>query len=170
MSIHPRYAERILAGTKRVEFRKRPIADDVTHVIIYATAPVSAVIGAFTVKDQHTLNPQKLWSLFREVGGIAWADFNHYYDGRTSGTGITVGEVLQASEPMSLQDDFGIAYPPQSFQYLCADAARSAISAMSPSWQTLTRRASHHSATNEHRGPREPGAAASSTETIALPK
>ncbi len=40
MSIHPQYANAIVEGTKRVEFRKRPLARNVTHVIVYATAPV----------------------------------------------------------------------------------------------------------------------------------
>lgn len=131
MSIHPQYADQILAGTKRVEFRKRPVADDVTHVIVYATAPVSAVVGAFTVEAQHTLNPRTLWRRFREVGGIGWNDFIRYYDGRPAGTGIAVGEVLHAPEPMSLRHDLGIAHPPQSYQYICSDAGRSVLSAMS---------------------------------------
>src|SRR5690606_16414773 len=42
MSIRPEYAERILAGTKRIEFRKRPLASDITDVIVYATTPVRA--------------------------------------------------------------------------------------------------------------------------------
>lgn len=133
MSIHPHYAQQILAGTKRVEFRKRPIAADVTHVIVYATAPVSSVVGAFTVEGQHTRNPHTLWRLFRGVGGISWSDFMDYYEGRPLGTGITVGEVLRASEPMRLNADLGIARPPQSFQYLSAQSAKLAILAMSPS-------------------------------------
>lgn len=132
MSIHPRYAERILAGTKRVEFRKRPIANDVTHVVVYATAPISAVVGAFTVEGQHTLDPQSLWRLFSEVGGIARTDFFHYYEGRAQGTGISVGEVLHAAEPLSLFEAFGISHPPQSSRYVSAELARAALSSMSP--------------------------------------
>ena len=39
MSIHPVYANAILTGDKKVEFRKRRLAADVTHVLVYATAP-----------------------------------------------------------------------------------------------------------------------------------
>lgn len=132
MSIHPQYAQRILAGTKRVEFRKRPIADDVTHVIVYATAPVSAVVGAFEVEAQHTLNPRTLWKQFRTVAGIGWTDYIAYYDGRAAGTGIAVGKVLKPDEPLCLLGELGIARPPQSFQYVHADTARAALAAMSP--------------------------------------
>ena len=64
MSIHPEYANAILAGRKTVEFRKRPIGDDVTHVIVYATAPTGAVVGAFTVTGQDTTSLTRLWETF----------------------------------------------------------------------------------------------------------
>lgn len=123
MSIHPQYADRILDGTKRVEFRKRPVAADVTHVLVYATAPVSAVVGAFTVHDQHTASPQMLWRQFRQVAGISWSDFRDYYAGRSAGTGIAVGDVMHAPQPLCLRRDVGVQHPPQSFQYLRPDVA-----------------------------------------------
>jgi len=132
MSIHPQYAQKILAGTKRVEFRKRPIADDVTHVIVYATAPISAVVGAFEVEAQHTLNPRTLWKRFKEVAGIGWTDYIAYYSGRTAGTGIAVGEVLTPDEPLCLREKLGLTHPPQSFQYLQDETARAMLAVMSP--------------------------------------
>ena len=130
MSIHPKYASQILAGAKRVEFRKRPIAPDVTHVLVYATAPVSAIVGAFAVNEQVTLAPQMLWRRFRHVAGIGWADFTAYYTGRQSGTGIAVGDVLVADEPMCLQSRLGLFRPPQSFQYLPTETGRTLLGEM----------------------------------------
>ncbi|WP_199906914.1 hypothetical protein [Aeromicrobium chenweiae] len=132
MSIHPQYAAGILDGTKRVEFRKRPIAVDVTHVVVYATAPVSAVVGAFTVVGQHTLPPRMLWQQFKEVAGIGRDDFMAYYSGRRAGTGIAVGGVFHAEAPIGLWEDLGIARPPQSFQYLASDIATQILEALSP--------------------------------------
>lgn len=132
MSIHPRYAEGILSGTKRVEFRKRRMADDVTHVVVYATAPVSAVVCAFTVVEQHTLEPRSLWQRFKEVAGIGKQDFMSYYSGYSTGTGIAVGEVTRPSEPLCLKSRLGIARPPQSFQYLSEETARTTLGSMAP--------------------------------------
>lgn len=123
MSFHPQYAQRILDGTKRVEFRKRRIADDVTHIVVYATAPVSAVVGAFAVRDQHSLSPHKLWLRFEEVAGIGIKDYVNYFSGRETGVGIEVGDIWRAHTPMYLRESFGIARPPQSFQYLADDTA-----------------------------------------------
>ncbi|MBN9619395.1 MAG: ASCH domain-containing protein, partial [Actinobacteria bacterium] len=96
MSIHPEYADAILAGTKKVEFRKRPIADDVTHVIVYATAPVSAIVGAFTVENQATAAPSNLWRRFAKVGGITRHGFFSYFADRTQA--IRYGEILQLND------------------------------------------------------------------------
>ena len=133
MSIHPAYAERILDGSKQVEFRKRPVADDVTHVLVYATAPVSAVVGAFTVGGQHTTSPGELWKRFKEVAGIGRRALMEYFGDREVGTGIAVGDVLYPASPLSLVDDLGVARPPQSYQYVCPDTARRVLSSMSPS-------------------------------------
>jgi len=119
-----------MSGTKRVEFRKRPVGQDVTHVMIYATAPVSAVIGAFTVAGQETMEPAGLWTRFHTVAGITKRRFFDYFSGRTSGTGILVNEVLRPDAPLSLLQDLGVRRPPQSYQYLPADAAREALERM----------------------------------------
>lgn len=132
MSIHPEYAEAILAGTKKVEFRKRPVADDVTHVIVYATAPVSAVVGAFAVEDQATAAPASLWRRFAKVGGISRHRYFVYFADHSHGVGIQVGEVLAPSKPLSLTEDLGVERPPQSFQYLDFDTAQPALAGMAP--------------------------------------
>lgn len=130
MSIHPAYADGILRGRKRVEFRKRPVGDDVTHVLIYATAPISAVIGAFTVAGQETMEPEGLWSRFHSVAGITRRRFFDYFSGRSTGTGILVAQVLQPVAPLSLTDDLGVRRAPQSYQYLPAEAAQAALAKM----------------------------------------
>lgn len=132
MSIHPEYANAILSGDKTVEFRKRPISDDVTHVIVYATAPTAAVVGAFTVTGQDTTSPTRLWKRFSKAAGISRSKFFEYYSGRRQGTGIKVGDVLVAEEPLPLYESLGVARPPQSFQYLAGSAAQEALSQMVP--------------------------------------
>lgn len=133
MSIHPKYADAIMTGKKRVEFRKRPIAADVTHVIVYATAPVSAVIGAFAVTGQVTSPPRSLWRRFRRVGGISRSRFFDYFAAHESGTGIGVGLVLVPPAPLSLVEDLGLRHPPQSFRYLDERSAATVLTSMVPS-------------------------------------
>ena len=130
MSIHPEYAQAILRGEKQVEFRKQRLAEDVSHVVVYATAPVSAVIGAFTVHSQETTAPSTLWAKFEPVAGISHEAFFSYFSDRTHGTGIRVGSVLAPPNPLSLNDDLGLARPPQSYQYLAETEASQLLSGM----------------------------------------
>ena len=118
MSIYPRYAHAILDGIKTVEFRKRRLAEDVTHVVIYSTQPDKAVIGYFTVDGQETLPPSALWQEFRDSGIIDEEDFFRYYEGRKEGTGIRVGNVTRLKYGLSLECDLDMQNPPQSFQYI----------------------------------------------------
>lgn len=127
MSIHPGYARQIIAGTKRVEFRKRPLASDVTHVLVYATAPISHVVGVFTVEDQVSQSPQNLWGTFKDVAGIAYSDLMSYYNGHSVGTGIQVREAYAAPTPLRLMDDLGITHPPQSYRYVDKTLARNVL-------------------------------------------
>lgn len=125
MSIRPRYAHAILEGRKTVEFRKRPLAADVTHVVIYSTVPDRAVIGYFAVRAQKTCTPADLREEFHDEGVIDEGGFFAYYAGRDHATGIQVGDVTRLRAPLSLTDVLGVARPPQSFRYLSeADFAK----------------------------------------------
>jgi hypothetical protein len=52
MSIRPVYADRIMAGEKTVEFRRKPLPEAVTTVLIWRTAKGGGLIGRFRVASQ----------------------------------------------------------------------------------------------------------------------
>jgi predicted transcriptional regulator len=118
MSIHPRYAEAIVSGRKRAEFRKRPLAADVDIVLIYATAPVSAIIGWFTVRGTLKTTPEDIWRLLHEVGEICWSDFAAYYSGCNEGVALLVGEAGRFTKPVALSEIHPSPATPQSFNYV----------------------------------------------------
>ncbi len=130
MSIYPNYAEAILRGEKLVEFRKRPLAEDVTHVIVYATLPVGAIIGAFSVAGQETSTIAHLWQTFSAVAGIHHHEYSQYFCSRSEGTCIRVGDVFLARDRVKPIDAFGIARPPQYFQYVNRDIAMVLLDSM----------------------------------------
>ncbi|WP_247595361.1 ASCH domain-containing protein [Actinomyces procaprae] len=130
MSIHPAYARAILEGRKTIEFRKRRLAADITHVVIYSTAPEQAVIGYFTVEGQETSSPASLWGDFHAQGVISEDDFFAYYAGRDQATGIKVGKATRLRSALSLVHDLGVAHPPQSFQYLPHDRFAKVLAAV----------------------------------------
>lgn len=118
MSLHPEFASLILAGTKRVEFRKRKFGEAVTHVIVYATCPIKKILGFFEVSRVREDTPKKLWSKYRAKGGIARDTFWSYYGGRSTGVAIEVGRVYLLPQPLSLSAIGRSVIAPQSFRYI----------------------------------------------------
>lgn len=123
LSIKPEYANKILDGSKRFEFRKAGFsAPDVESVLIYATKPVGMVIGEFTVDCIHIDKPQTIWKRTRDHAGIKKSFFDEYYRDRSVAVAIEVGCVRRYETPMSL-DDLGPGITaPQSFRYLPVEA------------------------------------------------
>lgn len=117
-SIHPRFADAILDGTKFVEFRRTPLADDVTHVVIYATAPVQRVVGTFEVAGVESARPKTAWKTWGHVGGIDRQSFDDYYNGAQRAYVIKVRSPQRLATPLPLAALDPALRPPQSFQYL----------------------------------------------------
>lgn len=118
LSIKPIYANAILDGRKKVEFRKRPFKRAVTHVIIYATAPMQRVVGWFRTKRYEQMSPAALWKRFSAIGGISRDDFEAYYGSSESGVAIHVEKPRRFRSPLPLSKVCSTT-PPQSYAYLC---------------------------------------------------
>jgi predicted transcriptional regulator len=118
MPIKPRYAEPIMDGRKRVEFRKTVFAQTPTHVVVYASSPVKKVLGYFEVGEIEVDRVDALWAKHAAVGCIDEGAFRAYYDGREHGVALEVGRAVALDAPISLLA-LGVADgPPQSFMYL----------------------------------------------------
>jgi predicted transcriptional regulator len=129
LSIRPHYAEAILSGEKRVEFRKTPFARKVRYAVIYATKPVGKVLGWFKVDGVEAMSPTELWWRFKRCGGICESDFNDYYADADLGYAIRVGETVRFRQAKSLCEVCDSGQAPQSFRYLPKSAGLSLIAA-----------------------------------------
>jgi predicted transcriptional regulator len=118
LSIRPQYAEQILAGRKRVEFRRRPLPREVSRVVIYATAPVARIVGAFEIEAIDSTTPREAWQHYHQVGGIGQEAFDSYYEGTDTAHVIRIGDVEIAQAPFALSEIDESLRPPQSFMYL----------------------------------------------------
>ena len=119
MSIKPEFAARILSGEKRVEFRKQAFRAKVSHVVIYSTTPVAAIVGVCEVESVFVDTPSTVWRKFATVGGIARAGFAAYYTNRRRAVAITVAKPVRFRSPVQLSS-IGERRPPQSFRYMPA--------------------------------------------------
>lgn len=124
ISIHPRFANAILDGTKRVEFRKVSFKRAITHILLYATAPIQRVVGYVEVSAIDERSPTALWRRYRRVAGIERHAFFAYYEGKTTGVALKIRRPQRLVRPLCLDDLHHGAVPPQSFAYSTRDALR----------------------------------------------
>ena len=117
LPIRPEYVDRILAGEKKYEFRKRRPKKDIQKIVIYATSPVMRIVGEVTVLGLIEDSPSKIWRKTKNGAGISHAKFRGYFAGCRIAYAFHLGEACWFETPISLLD-FGISTPPQSFIYI----------------------------------------------------
>jgi predicted transcriptional regulator len=127
LSIRPEYADAILDGKKLVEFRRTRFSREVAFVVIYATQPVGKVVGWFEVGGIEESSPAELWTRFSACGGISEQKFHDYYSGAETGFAIRVKQAKRFPRARQLKAVSGLEHAPQSFAYLAAKKARSAL-------------------------------------------
>jgi predicted transcriptional regulator len=118
MSIKPKYAEKIFNGEKIYEFRRKIWKDsNVYQIVLYATAPVSKVVGVMEIGDIYYDKPETLWEGCKHGAGISREAFFKYFSGVEYGNAISRRTVWRFITPAPLSD-YGIVKPPQNFMYL----------------------------------------------------
>lgn len=117
LSIHPRYAEMIMSGRKKVELRKKRIRDGVENLIIYSTAPICKIVGSIEIVKVEVSSPQEIFSEYKDLIGIEKTEYFRYYEGHKSAIAILLGEP-RPIKPRPLNDVVPRARPPQSYIYV----------------------------------------------------
>ncbi len=117
ISIRPEYAEKILNGTKRFEFRKVRCRSTVDRLVIYSTSPVMEIVGEARVKNIIEDDPEKVWHMTEDGAGITKEFFDHYYEGHDTAIAFELDGFTKYKNAKKLSD-FGIKHAPQSFIYL----------------------------------------------------
>lgn len=120
ISIHPNYAEKILSGEKRVEFRRSWAAKQVDFLVIYATSPVQRIVAVAQLGQVMRGTRTQLWELARNGGGgISRRKLFAYMEGKKQGVALELLQTINIVEGISPQTLFGNEFrPPQSFRYL----------------------------------------------------
>ncbi|EAA9210075.1 ASCH domain-containing protein [Salmonella enterica] len=119
LSIKPEFAESILEGEKRFEFRKTIFRNkDVKTVVIYATMPVGKVIGEFDIADILSSEPSDLWKATKKYAGITRCFFDEYFAEKNKAFAIVVKDPKRYDKPLHLSELLPGAVPPQSFRYI----------------------------------------------------
>ena len=122
LTVKQPYADRIMEGTKRYEFRRKAPARDIDglYVHIAGTGPYAqAYVGVNCV---HTGTPEAIWEYCSECAaimppGISREDFFAYFDGCETATAISLAPRPQVLNPPILLEYLGLKGAPQSIAY-----------------------------------------------------
>lgn len=70
ISIRPGFVEKILAGEKRLEFRRNWAVNPVDTLVIYSTAPIKRIVATVDVVGVTEGSPTALWGVAQERGVV----------------------------------------------------------------------------------------------------
>jgi predicted transcriptional regulator len=122
LSIRPAHSEKILRGEKTVELRRlRPDVRQGDTLFVYASAPVSAVVGTAKVTGVKCHHPSHLWKLVRSACALTYGEFKQYFDGADCGYAISLSTARRAERPLSLRQIQAVCpafRAPQGYRYL----------------------------------------------------
>jgi predicted transcriptional regulator len=134
LSIKPKYADLILAGTKTVELRRSWPSNEIGVLVLYSSAPVQRLVGVAYVDHFKECDLAGLWSISeRHGGGVTYQELEAYVHDKKRAYGIILSGAQKAEapiDPKALFDDF---VPPQSFLYIESEKFREVMRAMFPS-------------------------------------
>lgn len=115
LSIDPEWADAILTGEKRYEYRRTPPREDTPfRVLLYATKPTQAIVGAAWI-DRVIEGPVE--GLAENTTGLTPHepdDIVEYFEGKETGSALSIQGYIRYDEPVEL----GEVEPPQNFQYI----------------------------------------------------
>ena len=113
LSIKPEYVEAIKDGRKRFEFRKSIFRKKVDKVYIYASSPVSKVVGEFQPVYVIQGSPEELWSKTHRFAGIRKEWYDLYFRGHDTAYAIEIKNLRIYNTPKDIP-----FHAPQSFRYI----------------------------------------------------
>ncbi|MBQ2887207.1 MAG: ASCH domain-containing protein [Alphaproteobacteria bacterium] len=117
LSIKPEFADKIISGEKKFEYRTHVPIKDVNTIVIYSTTPVGKIIGEVQVAGVISGAPSSLWEKTKKSAGISRSKYREYFRGRKVAYAFELGEIKKFEKEIFLED-YGLTKAPQSFVYL----------------------------------------------------
>lgn len=113
LSIKPKFVEKIFSGEKRWEFRRKIFHKDCKQVKIYASAPISKIVGEFEIDHILSDTPDKVWEVTKDYAGISKEYFDEYFKDRDIAYAIRVKNIKIYETQQSIEYS-----PPQNYRYI----------------------------------------------------
>ena len=131
IAVKPQYANKLISGQKDIELRKmKPNVQQGDYVIIYASAPIKAVIGFGKVKTIIVCSPNEMWAKHSTHLGIIQEEFYSYYTNHKKAIGIEF-EIIKPITPIGLEELKKVDanfHPPQIYRYVTNEEITTVLS------------------------------------------
>lgn len=122
LSIKPNFCKLIFNGQKIYEYRKRVFKrTDIDRVYIYASKPISRIVGYFTIDHVIDNSPSNVWELTYKNGGISKDYFDAYFKNTHTAYAIKIGEAVKLDTPIDPKEVIKGFQAPQNFMYVDSD-------------------------------------------------
>lgn len=121
LSVKPKYAARILDGTKITELRTRHVAvPEGTTLIVYATSPQRAIVGTARLQRVMVAAPEAAWEAAGDALALDRREFDGYTCGRSAVSLLFLEAVTPLDHPIHLTDlrNGHRFHPPQGYRYV----------------------------------------------------
>jgi predicted transcriptional regulator len=103
VSMKPKYAERILSGTKIVEIRKKFSERWVgCKALLYSSSPQQALVGEATVRSVSSGAPEDVWSKFQTQIGCTSSEYSAYVGRAKVVSAVELDDVFPYKVPIPL--------------------------------------------------------------------
>lgn len=120
MSIRPHFAERIFKGEKHAELRRvRPQVDAGDIVIVYASSPTKALVGAFVISGVCSMATSNMWTGHANELGVTREEYASYFAGADVAHALLLAERVRFGDvPLEdMRQRLGLFRPPQSYMF-----------------------------------------------------
>jgi predicted transcriptional regulator len=119
LSIKPKYADKIVEGKKRYEFRKTKLDKTrVNYAYIYSTSPVKKIIGKIIIDDILEGNPKEIWDLCSKYSGISEDEYYKYFSDSKKAYALSIKHFEPLKKEIDPYIELDNFIPPQSFYYI----------------------------------------------------
>lgn len=122
ISVQRKFVERILAGKKAAELRRRaPLIQPGCRVWIYTKAPEAMISVCVTVDRVVKGTPREIWQRHQATLGVSFDEFEEYFSDTETACAIFFKEVADVSPGVALSEIRSRSkgfHPPQFFKRL----------------------------------------------------
>ena len=118
LSIKPQFVEKIRQGEKKFEFRRTLPKQNIDGIIVYASSPISKVVGEIIIDCYLIGSVDYIWQKTKDKSGLTYSEFINYFHGKKDANAISIKKYIAYEKPVALKEIFPGKVPPQSYCYI----------------------------------------------------